>query len=129
MCKAFGVTKSRTIPYHPMGDRLIESMNRSILNMLLGLVDREGDWEEYLQPLLYIYRTTQHAATGLSPYEILFGSNPPPLHFPTQRAMSHVEIQTATALKLQGKLRSRIERISAVKHSGNCSQTKVVTTK
>ena len=27
LCKANGVTKSRTIPYHPIGDRLVEHMN------------------------------------------------------------------------------------------------------
>ena len=41
--KAFGLTKSRTTPCHPMGDGLVEHMNISILNMLCSLVDREGD--------------------------------------------------------------------------------------
>ena len=103
LCKAFGVTKSRTTPYHPMGDGLVERMNRSILNMLRSLVDREGEWEEHLQPLLYIYRTTQHATTGLSPYEILFGSNPPPLDLPTAGNISHRD-QHSYSSKLQGKL-------------------------
>ena len=70
LCKPFGVNKSRTTPYHPEGDTavgLLKCINRSLLNMLRGLVDREGDWEEHLQPLLYIYRITQHATTGLSP--------------------------------------------------------------
>ena len=34
LCKAFGVTKSRT---------MVERMNRSILNLLQGLVQQEGD--------------------------------------------------------------------------------------
>ena len=34
LCKAFQVTKSRTTPYHPMGDGLVERMNRSLLNLL-----------------------------------------------------------------------------------------------
>ena len=42
-----------------------------------------GDWEEHLQLLLYLYRTTKHATTGLSMYEVFFGSNSPPLNFPT----------------------------------------------
>ena len=91
LCKAFGVTKSRTTPYHPMGDGLVERMNRSILNLLRGLVQQEGDWEEQLQSLLYVYRTTKHATTGLSPYEILFGSNPPPLYLPSTENITHQE--------------------------------------
>ena len=71
--------KSRTTPYHPMGDGLVECMNRSLLNLLHSYVHREGDWEEHIQLLLFVYRTTRHATTGLSPYEVLFGSNPPSL--------------------------------------------------
>ena len=83
LCKAFGVTKSHTTPYHPMGDGLVERMNRSLLNLLCALVKTESDWEEYVQLLLFVYRTTKHYTTKLSSYEILFGQNPTPLHFPT----------------------------------------------
>ena len=100
LCKAFGVTKSRTTPYHPMGDGLVEWMDRS---MLRGLVDREGKWEEHLQLLLYLYRTTKDATTSLSPYEILFGSNPPPLNLPTAGTVSHRDPQNYSS-HLQGKL-------------------------
>ena len=48
-----------------------------------GLVGSDGDWEEHLQMLLFLYRTTKHATTGLSPHEVLFGSNPPSLQIPT----------------------------------------------
>ena len=83
LCAAFGVTKSCTTPYHPMGDGLVERMNRSLLNLLRTYTDSRHDWEEHLQLLLFFYRTTRHSVTGLSPYEILFGSNPPSLHLPT----------------------------------------------
>ena len=103
LCKAFGVAKSRTTPYHPMGDGLVEGMNRSILNLLHGLVHKVEDWEEYLQLLLYLYRTTKHATTGLSPYEILFGSNPPHLNIPTSGMISHLDPPDYSSL-IQGKL-------------------------
>ena len=69
-----------------MGDGLVERMNRSLLNHLRTFVQNEGDWEQHLQLLLYIYRTTKHSSTGLSSYEILFGQNPPSLHIPNFRA-------------------------------------------
>ena len=74
--------KSHTTSYHPMGDGLVECMNRSVLNLLQSYCDKEDSWEEHLQTLLFIYRTTKHATTGLSPYEILFGSDPPSLQIP-----------------------------------------------
>ena len=77
LCKAFGVKKSHTTPYHPMGDGLVERMNRSLLTLIRTHVERDDQWEEHLQLLLFMYRTSKHTTTGLSPYEILFGSNPP----------------------------------------------------
>ena len=40
-------------------------------------MEKDSQWEEHLQLLLFMYRTTKHTFTGLSSYEILFGSNPP----------------------------------------------------
>ena len=82
LCRAFGVKKSRTTPYHPMGDGLVERMNRSLLSLLHAFVEKEDSWEEHLQLLLFAYRTTKHSTTGLSPFEVLFGSNPPSLQIP-----------------------------------------------
>ena len=83
LCKAFGVEKSRTTPYHPMGDGLVERMNRSLLNLLRTLMEKRSNWEDHLQLLLFAYRTTQHSTTKLSPYEVLFGQNPPLLQLPS----------------------------------------------
>ena len=60
-----------------MGDGLVERMNRTLLNLLRTHAQEDGDWEEHLQMLLHVYRTTKHCSTGLSPHEILFGYNPP----------------------------------------------------
>ena len=61
-------------------------MNRSLLNLLRTFVQNEGDWEQHLQLLLYIYQTTKHSSTSISPYEILFGQNPPSFHIPNFQA-------------------------------------------
>ena len=108
LCKAFGMSKSRTTPYHPMGDGLVERIKRSIMNLLCGLVAKEGDWEEHLQLLLCLYRTTKHTTTGLSPYEILIGSNPPPLNIPTCM-ISHLDYCSC----LQGNLLELRELVEA----------------
>ena len=60
-----------------MGDGLVERMNRSLLSLLRTYVERESQWEEHLQLLLYVYRMTKHSSTGFSPFEVLFGLNPP----------------------------------------------------
>ena len=66
-----------------MGDGLVERMNRTLLNLLRTYTEDHGDWEEYLQLLLFAYRTTKHSSIGLSPHEVLFGYNPRSLLVPT----------------------------------------------
>ena len=48
LCKAFGVGKFHTTPYHPMGDGLVERMNQLLLSLLLTYVEREIQWKEHL---------------------------------------------------------------------------------
>ena len=76
LCKAFGITKSRTTPYHPQGDGLVERSNRTLLQMLRTYVTKEENWEQYLPLLLYAYRTTPHSSTKFSPYLLMFGKEP-----------------------------------------------------
>jgi len=40
LCKAFGVEKSCTTPYYPMGDGLVKWMNDSLLNLLQTLMEK-----------------------------------------------------------------------------------------
>jgi len=74
-----------------MGDGLVERMSMSLLNLLRTFF-QQGDWEQHLQVLLFVYHTSKHSSTELSPYEILFGCNPPSAHFP--------HLQTTTILDL-----------------------------
>ena len=74
-----------------MGDGLVERMNRSLITLLRTYVEGESLWEEHLQLLLFIYRTTRHSSTGFSPYEILFGSNPHSTQIPVLQSSFYPE--------------------------------------
>ena len=39
-------------------------------------MEKQSDWEDHLQLLLFAYQTTQHSTTRMSPYEVLFRQNP-----------------------------------------------------
>ncbi|KAL5515712.1 hypothetical protein EMCRGX_G000917, partial [Ephydatia muelleri] len=58
---AFGVVKSRTTPYHPQGDGMVERFNRSLLQLLRTYVERQEDWEQHL-PLVLGYEATSYQA-------------------------------------------------------------------
>ena len=110
--KAFGVEKSHTTLYHPMGDGLVERMNHSLLSLLRTLTERQNDWEDYLQLLLFAYRTSQHSVTKLSPYEVLFGRNPPSLQLPLPSTLTPPDPGDYSC-QLQHKLMEMWEMVEA----------------
>ena len=134
LCLAFGVKESHTTPYHPMGDGLVERMNRSLLTLLRTLADKGNDWEDHLQLLLFFYRTSRHASTGVSPYEVLFGTNPPSPHIPILREVTSIDPATYSS-SLQHKLIELRELVEAnivrsasdQQYSYNCSPCEPLT--
>ena len=73
-CRLLGIEKSRTTPYHPQSDGLVERFNRTLLDMLATAVgDRPFEWETHLRRMCYAYNTSVHPTTGFSPFQLMFG--------------------------------------------------------
>jgi len=52
LCKLLEIKKSRTTPYHPQGDGLVERANRTVLSMLSTVVcEHRETWETHLRPI------------------------------------------------------------------------------
>ena len=74
VCKFLGVLKTRTTPYHPQSDGLVERFNRTLLNMLATAVqEKPFDWENHLCRLCIAYNTSVHPTTGYTPFFLMFG--------------------------------------------------------
>ena len=77
LCLLAGVQKLRTSPYHPQTNGQCKRFNGTLLNMLGTLTpEQKKDWKSHVPALVHAYNCTRNAATGFSPYFLLFGREP-----------------------------------------------------
>ena len=71
------IKRSRTTPYHPMGNAQCERFNQTLLSTLRYLSDtQKSKWKDHVNKMLFAFNCTKNIATGFSPYELLFGKKP-----------------------------------------------------
>ena len=72
-----GIPRSRTTPYHPMGNSQCERFNQTLLAMLRSMADsQKTNWSKHVNKMVFAYNCTKNDATGFSPFELLFGRKP-----------------------------------------------------
>ncbi|XP_075704128.1 protein NYNRIN-like [Rhinoderma darwinii] len=74
---ALGISQALHTPYHPQSSGKVERLNGTLkLKIQKAMVETGKPWTECLPLALFSVRYTPTKRTGLSPYEILFGSAP-----------------------------------------------------
>lgn len=74
VCHKQGVHKTRTTPYRPQYDGMVERFNRTLKQMLsIFTNENPQDWDDLLLLLMMAYRATEHKSTGCSPNLMMFG--------------------------------------------------------
>ena len=74
ICKLLEIRKSRTTPYHPQGNGMVERFNRTILDMLATTAhNHPSDWDLYIRKVCLAYNSSIHSSTGFSPFFLMFG--------------------------------------------------------
>ena len=74
LCRLLQIDKTRTTPYHPQSDGLVERQNRTFKEMLSKYISvNQIDWDRYIDGLVLAYNCTPHESTDISPYRMVFG--------------------------------------------------------
>jgi hypothetical protein len=74
--KLVNTTHVRTTSYHPQCNGQAERLNQVVKTQLATMVNEEGeDWDDFLPPIMFAYRSLSHSTTGVSPYKAVFGVN------------------------------------------------------
>jgi transposase InsO family protein len=74
MSRLIGTKQIFTSAYHPQTNGFIERYNRTLSTELRRHVLDEQDWDLSLSMAVFRYNATQHAATGMTPYKAVLGS-------------------------------------------------------
>jgi hypothetical protein len=114
-CALMGIHKTRTSPYYPQSDGLVERLFRTIKPLLSSTVrSRAISWCEALPFVEMGLRCSVQATTGFSPFEILFGKSMRlPLCWQNTPSVSNKELRTTSQYiqDLQQKLKRTKETV------------------
>ena len=74
VCKIFGTEKTRTSPYHPQGNGMVERHNRVVADVISKYcANNPSSWDQMIPYLNFVYDTTIHKTTGRTPFSLVFG--------------------------------------------------------
>ncbi|QRW23069.1 Retrotransposable element Tf2 protein [Rhizoctonia solani] len=72
-----GIQPSFSLAYHPKSDRQTKQVNQFIEFYLQSYVAADhSDWVKWLPLAEYAYNNAKHAATGKTPFKLVYGRNP-----------------------------------------------------
>ncbi|XP_078334040.1 uncharacterized protein LOC144625731 [Crassostrea virginica] len=107
MCQLLGIKKTRTTPYHPKSDGMVERFNKTLASMLRVYVgDHQQDWDTHLPYLMMGYRSVEHETTGSTPNALMLGrevATPIDIMYQKPSGLVHVP-QNRWAWELKEKL-------------------------
>ena len=74
LMKKFEIKHLMSTPYHPQTNGLVERFNRTLCEALARTAtDHLDEWDKYIAPVLFAYRTSKHSTTRMTPFFLVYG--------------------------------------------------------
>ena len=114
VCRLLGIHKTRTTPYNPKSDGLVERMNRTLLDMMAKMIEPaqgQRDWDQVIPYALMAYRSAVQESTGETPNMMMLGRETRlPAHMRVPPPGEGEQEKGDYALGLRGRLQDAWER-------------------
>ena len=115
MCALLQVDKTRTTPWRPCSNGLVENFNRTLGTLLRQMTSRhQQDWDEWIELATMAYRSTTHDSTGQTPNRMMLGRElPMPSHLlvptPEKGEGQGVDDRVPFVSELEGKIQEAMK--------------------
>eukprot|EP00253_Pinus_taeda_P005357 PITA_05357 len=75
-CYKYNIILGHSTAYHPQGNELAESSNKSLVNIIKKLLEiNKKSWHKKLVNALWADRVSQKKSIGMSPFELVYGTD------------------------------------------------------
>src|SRR6266545_3138992 len=76
LTKRFRIKYSLLSSYHPQSNGLVERFNKTLCEGIAKLAEEVDQWDRFIQPVLFAYRTKELRISKQSPYILVYGRKP-----------------------------------------------------
>ncbi len=76
LIKRFRIKHSLSLPYHLQSNGLVERFNKTLCKEIAKLAEKVEQWDKFIQPVLFAYRTKEFRISKQSSYMLVYGWEP-----------------------------------------------------
>src|SRR5215469_2852318 len=69
----FQVKHGFSTPYHPKTNGLVERFNKTLCEAMAKLTIHGQEWDKFIPPVLFAYRTRKQDSTKIEPFYLMYG--------------------------------------------------------
>jgi transposase InsO family protein len=73
VAKKFKISQVKTTAYHPQSNGSLERSHHSLSEYMKMYLDKDNDWDEYIELATLSYNTAQYEGHRFTPFELIFG--------------------------------------------------------